>query len=126
MASVMETIKVASSVISGIDATDSRLALLELVEKTRLLLDENQDLRRKNERLVEQLVRKKAWERIGATYYLMERDGTKTGPVCPVCYERDGIPRILRSTEEGAECASCGEQYPGVEASVKSRGCEVW
>ena len=125
MASVMETIKVASSIISGIDATDSRLALLELVEKTRLLLDENQDLKRKNERLAEQLVRKKALERIGPAYYLMERDGTRTGPVCPVCYARDGIHRILRSTDDGADCASCGEQYPGVEASVQSRGCVI-
>lgn len=122
----MDTIKVASSIIAGIDATDDRLALLELIDKTHLLLDENQDLKRRNARLAEQLSRRKELERVQASFYLIERDGTRTGPVCPVCYERDGIPRILRSTEEGAECASCGEQYPGVEASVKSRGCEVW
>ena len=126
MSSVMDTIKVASSIIAGIDATDDRLALLELIDKTHLLLDENQDLKRRNERLAEQLARRKELERVRASFYLIERDGTRTGPVCPVCYERDGIPRILRSTEEGAECASCGEQYPGVEASVASRGCEVW
>lgn len=126
MSSVMDTIKVASSIIAGIDATDDRLALLELIDKTHLLLDENQDLKRRNARLAEQLSRRKELERVQASFYLIERDGTRTGPVCPVCYERDGIPRILRSTEEGAECASCGEQYPGVEASVKSRGCEVW
>ena len=126
MSSVMDTIKVASSIIAGIDATDDRLALLELIDKTHLLLDENQDLKRMNARLAEQLSRRKELERVQASFYLIERDGTRTGPVCPVCYERDGIPRILRSTEEGAECASCGEQYPGVEASVKSRGCEVW
>lgn len=126
MSSVMDTIKVASSIIAGIDATDDRLALLELIDKTHLLLDENQDLKRRNARLAEQLSRRKELERVQASFYLIERDGTRTGPVCSVCYERDGIPRILRSTEEGAECASCGEQYPGVEASVKSRGCEVW
>lgn len=126
MNSVMDTIKVASSVVSGIDVAADRLALLELIDKTHLLFEENQDLKRQNARLVEQLSRCKALERIGGAFYILEQDGSRTGPICPLCYERDGIPRILRSTEEGAECASCGEQYPGVEASVRSRRCEIF
>lgn len=126
MSNILDTIKVASGVIAGIDSTKDRVALLDLVSQTHLLIDENQDLKRQNARLAEQLARRKALERIKGAYYIIESDGSKTGPVCPVCYERDGIPSILRSTDEGAECASCGREYPGVQASVRSRGCEIY
>lgn len=87
---------------------------------------ENLELREENERLQSELRRDSSvLAMVGVAYYLIESDGSKIGPICPVCYERDGIPSILRSTDDGAECASCGREYPGVQASVRSRYCEI-
>lgn len=56
-------------------------------------------------------------ERIEASYYIIENDGSKTGPVCPYCYQRDVIVVLL--THYGriwATCESCDRSYPDVAA----------
>lgn len=60
-----------------------------------------------------------ALETIGAASYVLEADGSKTGPVCPECY-RDGITVFLESASKGgAQCSKCGARYAGVRASVE-------
>ena len=61
----------------------------------------------------------KRLERVGGSYYLPEDDGSKTGPVCPQCYEADKIAVILERANGGASCSRCRTRYAGVEASAE-------
>lgn len=125
MSSPLSVVHAAASAISGIDSLDARAKLTELLDDYERVVEQHDKLKKKNKRLKKLLARREKLEMVGVAFYLPMADGSKAGPICPLCYERDGIPRILRSTEEGAECASCGEQYPGVRASVQSSGCEI-
>lgn len=115
MPSVTDVIIAASSVISGIDSADSQLRLRELVKKLEEVDAEVRTLRDENEALASKLRRRKDLERISGSYFIIERGGTKTGPLCPRCYEDEGIVQLLLGTREGAKCTGCGRTYAGVE-----------
>lgn len=126
MSSPLSIVHAAASAISGIDSLDARAKLTELLDDYERVVEQRDKLKKKNKRLKKLLARREKLVMEGAAFHLPTADGSKIGPICPVCYERDGIPSILRSTDGGAECASCGREYPDVRASVKSRGCEIY
>lgn len=120
MPSVADAVRSAPSVISGIDSIAERERLLDLVRKLEDSEAEVRDLRRRNEALAVQLARRKDLERMGAAYFIIERDGTRTGPLCPHCYREDGIVILLESSpRKGAACASCSRVYRGVETPLE-------
>ena len=121
MSSVSDTIRAASAVISGIDAISDRERLLDLVRRLEESEAEVRDLRRRNEALATQLARRKDLERMGGSYFLIERDGSRTGPVCPHCYEESGIVHLLQSVSGEARCLSCGRSYVGVDSPYVAR-----
>lgn len=98
---------------------EERMALLDLMDQVSDLEEENRELRRENAELRERLASRKRLERVGGAYFLLEDDGSKTGPVCPQCYEADEIACILEGSKAGSRCARCGTRYPGVDASVE-------
>lgn len=126
MPSIGDTIRAAASVISGIDSIAERERLMDLVRKLEEAETEMRDLRRRNEALAAELARRKALERIGGAYWLIEGDGTKTGPVCPRCYEETGIVHLLERRKDGAYCPACKTSYAGVAPSFEGRSQKVW
>lgn len=126
MPSIGDTIRAASSVISGIDSIAERERLMDLVRKLEEAETEMRDLRRRNEALAAELSRRKALERIGGAYWLIEGDGTKTGPVCPCCFEGTGIVHLLERRKGGAYCYACDTTYPGVVADFDGPQQIVW
>ena len=98
---------------------EERMALLDLMDQVSDLEEENRELRRENAELRERLASRKRLERVGGAYFLLEDDGSKTGPVCPQCYEEDKIAVILERANGGASCSRCRTRYAGVEASAE-------
>lgn len=99
---------------------EERAALLDLREQVSDLEEENRALKRENDELKAELARKKALETYRGASYVLESDGTKTGPVCPACYN-EGIVVLLERGKGGARCARCNTRYPGVESEIE--GC---
>lgn len=125
MPSVIDMIAAASSVIAKIDSTEDKARLSELVNRLREMDLENEKLRDENKLLIVKLARRKDLERISGSYYLIERDGEKTGPLCPRCYEEQGIVQLLLDNREGAKCTGCGRVYAGVKTPYKPRTSRV-
>lgn len=82
-------------------------------------ISENFDLVEENKRLKEELARKKAIEVIGGEYFVQEKDGALTGPVCPACYEESIVVLLETSSKGGAQCSKCRSRYAGVRASIE-------
>jgi hypothetical protein len=125
MPSVIDMITAASSVIAKIDSVEDKARLSELVNRLREMDLENEKLRDENKLLTVKLSRRKDLERISASYYLIEKDGEKTGPLCPHCYEEQGIVHLLLDNREGAKCTGCLRVYAGVKTSYKPRTSRV-
>lgn len=119
MPSVSTAVKTFIRTYAEMNPNEERAALLDLREQVSDLEEENRELRRENSELRERLASKKRLQRIGSAYYVLEDDGTKTGPVCPECYSGDGIVCALEECQHGARCARCSTRYPGVRASVQ-------
>ena len=119
MPDVSGAIKTFIRTYAEMNPDEEKMALLELREQVYDLEDENRMLKRENSELRERLAARKKLERIGGAYYVLEDDGSKTGPVCPHCYIEDGLVMILEGSANGARCARCKDVYPGVAASVE-------
>lgn len=105
--------------IAGLVASyDDKLKVLELVARAADLQAENEDLRRKVRELGEELARKKKLETMSGATYILEDDGSRTGPICKACYdERDLVVRLVRF-RGGSRCVNCGNVYPGVGSEL--------
>jgi hypothetical protein len=114
MPSATDIIIAASSVISGIDNAEAQLHLRELVGKLEEVDAEVKTLKLENEALASKLKRRKDLERVSGSYFIIEPDGTRTGPLCPRCYEDDNVVQLLLETRSGARCTGCGREYAGV------------
>ena len=110
--------------LSGLEAAanaETRAKLAQVSAAYFEAVSENFELAEENRRLREELARKKAVEVVGGEYFVLEADGSKTGPVCPECYS-GGITVVLESSSHGgAQCSKCGARYAGVRASVEGR-----
>lgn len=109
---ILEGLKAAASVETREKLAQVSAAYFEVVK-------ENFDLAEENAQLRKELARKKAIEAISGEYFVQEKDGSLTGPVCPACYD-DGIIVILEtSSKGGAQCSKCKARFAGVRASVE-------
>ena len=73
--------------------------LIETQQQVLQVLDENRQLRDQVEALTNELAMDSQLEREGFTYFVKEEDGTRTGPVCPICYKRDRVVTRLVPTQ---------------------------
>lgn len=116
MPSVSGAVRAFIKTYAELNPDEERMALLDLMDQVSDLEEENRELRRENAELRERLASRKRLERVGGAYFLLEDDGSKTGPVCPQCYEADKIAVILERANGGASCSRCRTRYAGVEA----------
>lgn len=119
MASVSDAIKTLIRTYAELDPGDEKMALIDLREQVSDLEEENRTLRAENAGLRAQLASRKKMERFGGACFILEDDGSETGPICPACYERDGIVMLLERANGGANCSRCGTRYAGVEPAVE-------
>ena len=119
MPSIVDIGKAFLEVSASIQSVDDKARLLDLMSQMQEMGLEMDRMRDENSNLRKQLASRKKLERIGGAYYVLEDDGSKTGPVCPQCYVRDELVCILERSPSGAHCARCGSRYPGVDASVE-------
>ena len=126
MSELAEALKAFIKTYSGMNPDEERAALLDLRERVGDMEDENRELKRRNaelacenERLRRKLAERKKLERRGGAVFLLEDDGTATGPICPDCYESSGVVMLLEQANGGARCARCRTRYPGVAPAVE-------
>lgn len=93
---------------------DLREAYDDLEDESRILSEENRALR-------EQLKRRKDLERRKDAYYIIEDNGSPTGPVCPRCYLEDGIVVKLAMSGKGAYCPACKAGFHAVSIPGEDR-----
>lgn len=125
MSDLSDAIKAFVRTYSDMNPDEERAAALDLRERVADLEDENRELRRRNaeladenERLRKKLAARKRLERRDGAVYLLEDDGTETGPICPQCYESDGVIMLLERANGGAACSRCRTRYAGVAPAV--------
>lgn len=119
MGSFYDTMRAARDVAREVASLDARIQLMDALDMAADLREENESLREENAVLRRRLAAKKRLERDGGACYVLEDDGTKTGPVCPDCYGRDGIVMLLERFNGGARCSRCKVRYAGVEPAVE-------
>lgn len=109
----------AKDVLSGAERVKDRQKIMELVTRAMELEDENRALRMRIDELGAGLAMKKRLETIAGASYVLEEDGSRTGPVCKRCYDEKGLTiRLVRWYGKGARCANCGTVYPGIESGI--------
>lgn len=123
MADAHEAIQGVLAVGKGLASIDDRIKLTEAVSVLEGLEDENRRLAKENDDLRKELKRRKELEREGNAYYLLENDGSKTGPLCPKCYKDDGLVFALAKNSRGkVVCTVCGREYSGVKTELSTGG----
>lgn len=106
-----------SSIKTFLSAED-RVKVAELAEKAFNLEEENHALRGEVARLSEELARKKRLETISGVTYVLEDDGSRTGPICKKCYDECDLVVRLVGCRGGSRCVNCGSIYPGVDSGL--------
>lgn len=90
----------------------------EMIDKVDELEEENRELKEKNRELEEQLKKLKNIEYKDGAYFTYDDDGKRTPPICPKCYDEQGLCFNLEQTNGGARCAVCGSRFPGVTTDI--------
>lgn len=115
MSDALGAVRALLQMARDVSSTDERLKLCEAASALQELEEENRRLSQENQDLRLELRRRKDLEREGAAYFLVERDGSKTGPLCPTCYTEEGLVSMLARRQDGrATCVACGREYAGV------------
>lgn len=118
MGSASSALKTLIKTYAELNPGEEKMALIDLREMVSDLEEENRRLKAENARLREELARRKALERQGGAYFVMD-GGDKTGPVCPQCFEDDGIVMLLERDSGSARCSRCKTRYAGVLPAVE-------
>jgi hypothetical protein len=59
-------------------------------------------------------------------YFLMLENGEKVGPVCPICYKKEGATVILATAPDNhAICPNCKAKFAGVHAIIEGKKAVV-
>lgn len=119
MPSFTDTLNAARDAIKAVSSIDDRIKLMDALDALSELHMENNALKEENRMLREKLAARKRLERRGAEVYILEDDGTETGPICPQCYGADGIVMLLERANGGARCSRCKARYAGVDPAVE-------
>ena len=118
MGSALELISMGRELAKALASAEDKMRVMELAARAADLEEENRELRREVAELREELARRKGLETYRGASYVLEGDGTRTGPVCKACYDEHDLVVILESSADGgARCPSCRRRYPGVKAS---------
>lgn len=115
MSSAYETIRAAREAAKALASIDARIQLMDALDMLADLREESEALKMENAELRRRLAERKRLERFGGACYILEDDGSRTGPICPDCYGGDGIVMLLEEGNGGAQCARCETRYPGVD-----------
>lgn len=118
MPNIANIVKGFLDVANAAQSTADKARILDLISQVQQMNAELDSLKEENKMLREQLAKRKKMERIGGACYILEDDGSKTGPICPQCYTEDGIVMLLESDARGASCSRCGTRYAGVTSDI--------
>lgn len=122
MPSFHEVLRSARDAVKAVASMEERIRLMEAIDMLSDLRERNGRLKRKNRRLRARLASREAVERIGGAFFILEADGSRTGPICPSCHASDGIVMLLEGVRGGASCARCKTRYPGVPSPLRAPG----
>ena len=109
------------------ETVDENFTLRE--ENSRLrqdLLKKEMQIRKLNDQLEEKQKLILETEGNKAEYFFKTDKNVKIGPVCPLCYTKNGTVSILQVTGEEAFCPVCKHEFAGVEALIKRKYGEAW
>lgn len=107
---------------AGMKPDEEKLALMEIRHQVMQLEDENGDLKREVKSLREKLAGRKKLECFGGAYFVLDDGGARTGPVCPKCYNGEGIVSLLARSSVGSRCYVCKSEYPGIRSDIEGDG----
>ena len=120
--------KDALSLLSQITDLTKAAMTIELKEKIlelrEALVDQSEEalsLREQNAKLKSQLELRNQLKYDAPNYYLSKSDGTKDGPFCQVCSDKDNKLMRLKTLEEGSwNCGGCGQHFETKERHIRS------
>ena len=96
-------------------------ALAECEESYRKEVEAYQEvLERVREEGADVLTAKREPEYREGSYFARLHDGSEVGPICPHCYQDDGVINLLSRSNRGARCSVCGKVYAGSKWAVES------
>ena len=100
---------------------ESRKALAECEESYRKEVEAYQEvLERVREEGADVLTARREPEYREGSYFARLHDGSEVGPICPHCYQDDGVINLLSRSNRGARCSVCGKVYAGSKWAVES------
>ena len=100
---VMGMGKAALDIANELKNTELKEAILELKEEMLALREENLELKNK-------LNKKENFKMIAGDncYWCLKEDGSKEGPYCTVCWDKDGVAIRLTQAAEQKHYHKCG------------------
>lgn len=119
MADILSMVSDAREVVKTVASVDGRIKLAAALDSVSELQEKNYKLKHKVKKLKKRLAAMKRMESYGGAYYVLEDDGRKVGPVCPLCYQQKRVIVILERERGSGHCPSCRTRYPGIKASVE-------
>lgn len=113
ISNITDGFRVAMDLANAANRAGDVAKLIETQQQIMDVLDENRQLRDRVAALEDELAMDSQLERDGFAYYIVEEDGKKTGPVCPVCYKRDRAVIQLVPVQGNVDphfCPHCKDQ----------------
>ena len=119
MADILSMVSDAREVVKTVASVDDRIKLAAALDSVSELQEKNYKLKHKVKKLKKRLAAMKRMESYGGAYYVLEDDGRKVGPVCPLCSQQKRVIVILERERGSGHCPCCRTRYPGIKASVE-------
>jgi hypothetical protein len=116
MADTTSLLKAAVKTWVELDPQGDKSAIIDLQESVYDLVEQNHVQAERIRQLDTQLKRRNDLIREGDRYFISEKDNSKSGPVCPKCYEESQVVSSLRETKIPVVgnvylCAACDTKY---------------
>jgi hypothetical protein len=118
ISNITDGFRIAMDLATAANRVEDVAKLIETQQLVMQVLEDNRQLTDQVAELKDELAMDSQLERDQFSYSIHEDDGTKTGPVCPVCYKRHRVVVQLIPVKGNIDphfCPHCKEQtwvYP--------------